>query len=125
MNILVADDSDFIRASIIKSLQKIDKLDIFFEAKDVNQAIDLVKKFQPEIVLIDIKMPGGNGFDVLKAVKEQKEKSLTIMLTNYTFPHYKDKSLNEGADFFFDKATDFDKVFSIIDDYSQQTSITN
>lgn len=125
MNILIADDSAFIRVSIIKSLQSMKNIDNIYEATDVSMAIDMLNQYKPEISLIDIKMPGGSGFDVLKVAKEKEINSLSIMLTNYTFKHYENKSKEVGADYFFDKGLDFDKVFEIIDNYSGNKAAEN
>ena len=125
MNIMVADDSVFIRTTIIKSLQSIKNVDNIYEADDVQSAIDVLKRYKPDISLIDIKMPGGNGFDVLKVAKEKEINSLSIMLTNYTFKHYENKSKDAGADYFFDKAMDFEKVCRIIETFDDKKAMGN
>ncbi|MFH1052337.1 MAG: response regulator transcription factor [bacterium] len=117
MNILIADDSDIIRATITKSLQTMKNIDTIYEANDVPRAIEMLRQHKPDIALIDIKMPGGSGFDVLKVAKQVDINSLSIMLTNYTFKHYQNKSFDGGADYFFDKALEFEKVFVTINEY--------
>ncbi len=117
MKVLIADDSEVIRTAIIKSLQKLKNIDTMYEAKEVPQAIEILNKYKPDIALIDIKMPGGSGFDVLKAAKQKDMNCLAIMLTNYTFKHYENKSMANGADYFFDKALDFEKVFATISEF--------
>lgn len=123
MNILIADDSEIIRESIIKSLLSMKNIDKIYEADNVPNAIELLNTIKPDISLIDIKMPGGSGFDVLKVAKQKEINSLSIMLTNFTFKHYENKSIEAGADYFFDKALDFDKVFTVIDEFINNKAI--
>jgi DNA-binding response OmpR family regulator len=61
-------------------------------------------------VILDIRMPGGSGMDVLQAIKREKQAPMVIMLTNYPYPQYRKKCLGLGADYFFDKSTEFEKV---------------
>lgn len=46
-----------------------EKVNILAEADDVDSAVEVIKKHQPDIVFLDIKMPGGNGFDVLTKIE--------------------------------------------------------
>jgi PAS domain S-box-containing protein len=62
-------------------------------------------------------MPGGRGFDVLSAIKQQHPRSLAIILTHYPEPQYREHSLKAGADFFFDKSTEFAKVGEALSAY--------
>jgi DNA-binding response OmpR family regulator len=48
--------------------------------------------------------------DVLQALKQGKQAPMVIMLTNYPYPQYRKKCLGLGADYFFDKSTEFEKV---------------
>ena len=70
-------------------------------------------KYKPQIAILDIKVPGGdglkNGIDVLKTVKKSYPTSV-IMLTNHANAKYSMECKQAGADFFFDKSTEFDRV---------------
>ena len=55
-------------------------------------------------------MPGGSGIDVLQEMKKNNQTPLVIVLTNYPYPQYRRKYIEAGADFFFDKSTEFDRV---------------
>ncbi|MCK5742525.1 MAG: response regulator transcription factor, partial [Chlorobi bacterium] len=70
MEILIADDSEMIRDSLKKLLASIKGIDKIDEAEDVPHAIERVRKLHPDMLILDIKMPGGNGFDVLEAAKK-------------------------------------------------------
>ena len=62
------------------------------------------------MVILDIRMPGGSGIDVLKRVKQGEVTPMVIILTNYPYPGYRQKCLQAGADFFLDKSTEFDQI---------------
>jgi len=66
--------------------------------------------------LLDIKMPGGSGFDILKAAKSKPNPPLVIMLTNYATDSYRNRALKDGADYFFDKSTDYEFLLRIINE---------
>ena len=85
-------------------------LKVVGQAGDCHEAMTLVDALRPEVVVLDIRMPGGSGIDVLKHVKRQRPAPVVIMLTNYLFPQYRARCLAAGADFFFDKSTELDQV---------------
>ncbi len=55
-------------------------------------------------------MPGGNGIDVLRKVKQMTPAPKVIMLTNYAYAQYRKESREASADFFLDKSTEFDQI---------------
>lgn len=79
-------------------------------AEDVAGAIRMIRKLKPDVVILDIMMPGGNGVDVLKNIKQDKPPPMVIILTNYPYPEYRQKCLHAGANFFLDKTTEFDQI---------------
>jgi DNA-binding NarL/FixJ family response regulator len=112
MKILIVDNFPQIRGSLRNLLSTLNNVEIIGEAQDVPGAINLVKKLQPDIVILDINIPGGSGFDVLKELK--KKAALAIVLTSYSSPPFRQKAQKEGAEFFFDKSTEFEKVVEVI-----------
>jgi DNA-binding NarL/FixJ family response regulator len=70
-------------------------------------------------------MPGGSGIDVLSKIKKDRSAPMVIVLTNYPYPQYRKKCMDCGADFFFDKSTEFGKVIEVIESMAGQSkSIT-
>ena len=67
-------------------------------------------------------MPGGSGIDVLREIKQNNQTPLVIVLTNYPYPQYRRKCMDAGADFFFDKSTEFDKVTEVLKQLKQNQS---
>jgi nitrogen regulation protein NR(I) len=78
--ILVVDDDKSIRYSLKRMLEE--KYSIF-TAQNGEEALDRIKKGSPDLTIMDIKMPGRNGIDVLKEIKSIDPKSLVIIMTAY------------------------------------------
>jgi DNA-binding response OmpR family regulator len=59
-------------------------------------------------------MPKGSGADVLLDIKKLNPTPMVIMLTNYPHPENRKKCMERGADYFFDKSTEFQNVLSVL-----------
>ena len=114
MKVLIVDDSSLIRERLRDLLTELPGIEIIGEAQDKPEAIDSVQKLNPDVVILDICMPNGNGIDVLQDIKKNGPSRQVIVLTNYTNPYYQQKCTTAGADFFFDKATDFEKITEVL-----------
>jgi DNA-binding NarL/FixJ family response regulator len=112
MKLFIADDSVQIRKRLIEMLSELPEVEVTGEAGDAPEAIREIRRLDPDMVILDIRMPGGNGIDVLREIKEKSHPAI-IMLTNYPYPQYRKKCMDLGADYFFDKATDFEKVVEV------------
>jgi len=94
-------------------IDELGRFDVVGIAKTAPEAIDGVAELLPDVLLLDMAMPGGNGLDVLQTVKQGKSAPLIIVLTNY--PAYRQRSLDAGADFFFDKSAEFDQFLLLLE----------
>ncbi|MGI9534545.1 MAG: response regulator transcription factor [Thermodesulfobacteriota bacterium] len=110
MNVLIVDDSQVIQDSLFNMLSLIDGVNSIKKAEDVENAILYTREFKPEVLILDIRIHGGSGIDVLKEVKKNKPSPKVIMLTNYPYSQYKKKCFDEGADYFLDKSTEFSEI---------------
>ena len=71
--VLIIDDENPTREFIRKMLESFDlNLDIYTDAENVQSGIEAIERIKPDIVLLDIQMPDGNGFDVLKSVSHKQ-----------------------------------------------------
>jgi DNA-binding NarL/FixJ family response regulator len=114
MKVFIADDSFEVRQRLIAMLSDLKKIDTFGQAGTVQEAIAAIPTLNPDIVILDIRMPGGSGIDILKTIEKKNHSPVIIMLTNYPLSQYMERCLNAGADFFLDKSSDFEKVIDII-----------
>jgi DNA-binding NarL/FixJ family response regulator len=113
MKTFIADDSLNVRKGLIAMLSQIEGIEITGQAGNVHDAIDSIQALEPDVVILDIKMPGGSGVDVLRHIKKEQPSTVVIILTNYPYPQYRQECMDEKADFFFDKSIESEKVIKV------------
>lgn len=91
-------------------LSKLKGVEVVGQAEDGRQAIDSIRKLKPDAVVLDIQMPNGSGIDVLQNIKKEELAPIVVILTNYSYSQYRKRCMDAGADFFFDKSTEFDEA---------------
>ena len=110
MRVFVADDSAAVRERILALLEEIPGVEIVGHAEDALAARVLVTALRPDVVILDINMPGGSGVEVLHDIKSVSHPPRVIMLTNHSQPQYRHECLAAGAEVFLDKSTEFEKL---------------
>lgn len=114
MKVFIVDDSAVVCERLIGMLTELAEIEIAGQAQNAQDAIQSIRKLKPDVVILDIRMPGGNGIEVLKEIKKDKPAPLIIILTNYPYSQYRKKCMEGGADFFFDKSTEFQEVIEVL-----------
>jgi DNA-binding NarL/FixJ family response regulator len=115
IRMVIVDDSNVVRQHLIELLMETARVEIVGEVDDAPQALDRIRALKPQVVILDIRMPHGSGLDVLRSLKQESPEIVVIMLTNYPYQQYRDSCLAAGADFFFDKSTEFDRITGVIE----------
>jgi DNA-binding NarL/FixJ family response regulator len=75
------------------------------EAVDGEDALDKIETLSPHLVFMDIKLPGQNGLEVTREIKERYPWIRVIILTSYDLPEYREAAENYGADYFLSKGS--------------------
>ncbi|MFW9972598.1 MAG: response regulator transcription factor [Candidatus Odinarchaeota archaeon] len=120
MRLFIADDSTILRERLIDILSEIKGIEFVGQEGNVSNVLDAVVKIKPDIVILDIRMPGGNGIKVLDTIKKKIENPpIVIMFTNFPDLQYRKKCFDAGADYFFYKSTEFEKLIDVIRESSQ------
>jgi len=114
MRVYVVDDSPLVRERLVALLSEIDGIDVIGTADNAEDGICGIAREKPDVAILDIRMPSGSGISVLEAVKKGDEPPTVIMLTNYPYPQYRKKCLETGADYFFDKSSEFHRVNEVL-----------
>src|SRR5678816_2338230 len=101
---LIADDHALVRAGIRALVEKIKGVTVVAEAGTGTEAKELIANLKPDLVLLDITMPDGNGFDVLLYVQTNLPQTRVIVLTVHEAGEYAIRALREGAAGFLPKS---------------------
>jgi two-component system, OmpR family, response regulator len=115
--VFVVDDSAIVRERLITLLTEVPNVTIAGEAEMARDAIAGIQRHRPDVVVLDISMPGGSGIQVLETVKKDKPAPMVIMLTNFDHPQYRQRCMQLGADHFLDKSNNFERVIEIVRDF--------
>ena len=89
---LIIDDEQLARQRLIRLLKPFDDIDIAGEAANGLEALSLIGKLKPELIFLDIEMPGLNGFEML----ERLTQPLKVVFTT-AYDHYAIKAFEEGS----------------------------
>ena len=116
MKIVIADDSSLMRDRIKSLLNSINDISMVYEAKNGVEALQLIMEKEPDLAILDIRMPELNGIEVLKKIRELKMKVKVCILTSYPYPQYRKRCLEAGADYFLSKIEDFEEIEIVITD---------
>jgi DNA-binding NarL/FixJ family response regulator len=119
--VFIVDDSPVVRERLATLLSDLPSVEIIGQAEIAFEAISATRRLKPDVMLLDISMPGGSGIHVLEMVKKERPAPLVIMLTNFAHEQYRQKCLQLGADYFFDKSTEFEKVLSVLNPVQEAT----
>jgi two-component system invasion response regulator UvrY len=111
LRIVIADDSALIRDYIRQSLSKVPGVVAVGEAVDGAQAFWLYHQMEPNVLVLDLNMPGTNGLEVLEAIRKRDKETIIIMFSADPTLTMRDACLSAGANFYLDKA----ELSSLID----------
>jgi CheY-like chemotaxis protein len=114
VSVLVVDDSAIIRSRLRALLAEDDHICCVGEAESRAEAWTLFQQLRPEVVLLDLCLPDGNGLALLCRIKQAAPSCLVIVLTNSCEPIFRQESQRCGADHFLHKSTEFDRVTPLL-----------
>ncbi|MEQ9569594.1 MAG: response regulator transcription factor [Longimicrobiales bacterium] len=122
LGVLVADDSVLVRNRLIPYLREIDGVGEIREAGTGSEALREIFARPPDILVLDVRMPGGTGLDVLDTLRsEDALPALVVVWTNFAHTHTRHRALAAGAHGFFDKSTQFQDMLLAIEAFIGST----
>ncbi|MFV1997988.1 MAG: response regulator [Acidiferrobacterales bacterium] len=95
--VLIADDHPIFREGLKHILESLAWLKVVGEADNGESALILIDRLQPDIVILDIAMPGQDGLSVLGKTMEQRPEQIVIIVTSYDDKAYLDRAMDLGA----------------------------
>lgn len=118
MKVLLVEDSILIRNTLIEILNSNGNLTVNGMAGTQNNAINLLDEQQFDMLLVDIELAEGNGFEVIRHTLRANypfKPPVLIMLTNHANTQYRKLAKELGVNYFFDKSMDFDLAIETIE----------
>ena len=114
MQIFIVEDSPVVRARLVELLGSIPGASIAGEASTAAAAIGRILEQRPDVVVLDLNLGDGSGFDVLRAVCRVAPEIDFYMLSNFAAYPYRQLAERLGARRFFDKSKEFQRVRDLI-----------
>jgi DNA-binding NarL/FixJ family response regulator len=95
--IVLADDHELVRAGIRSILETFPSVRVEAEAGDGKQALELVRRLRPDVLLLDISLPGLNGLEVVERIQKLGLNTRILMLSMHSGPEYVARAIQSGA----------------------------
>lgn len=114
ITVLIADDEPVARAGIRALLALADDIEIVGEAKDGYEAEELIPKLRPQVLLLDLKMPGLHPWEIEKWVREKYPEIITLVLTSHDRDAYLASMMDAGVKGYLCKKESAQRLISAI-----------
>jgi DNA-binding NarL/FixJ family response regulator len=114
MRVVIADDSPLVVERIAEFLRKIPRVEVVGQAADVPGTLECIRNVRPDIVILDLQMPGGSGLEILRAIRPDHPRLIVLVCTNFAYRQYREECLAAGANYFLDKSAEFEKIPAIL-----------
>ena len=97
IRIVIADDHNLIRQSIVSLLEQVEDIEVVGEAADGHETLKLTQRKRPDIVMVDIAMPLMNGIETTRQIREMATDTHVIILSMYSDEDVVRQALRSGA----------------------------
>ena len=116
IRVCLVEDSSLVRLRLASMLRDLWDVEQVFEAATVAEARRLLPRVKPHLVVVDMRLPDGDGLEVVAAAKGLAPRPAVVVLTNYGYDQLRSTCLEAGADEFLDKRAEFDRLPAIVAD---------
>jgi DNA-binding NarL/FixJ family response regulator len=113
IRLLIADDHEVVRSGL-KTLLSGSDINVVAEAASGNEALRMAKESQPDVMLLDIRMPDGDGLSALQQIKQEHPELPVLMLSTYDNPTYVSRAVTLGASGYILKGSGREKLLQSI-----------
>jgi DNA-binding NarL/FixJ family response regulator len=116
LRVFIVEDSPLIRDRLLEDIGNDALVRVVGCADSEQDAVVSIEREHPDAVIVDISLRDGNGLGVIRQVRRKfpRQRLCIAVLTNYAYPDLRRKSMECGADYFFDKAEEYERVGELI-----------
>ena len=122
MQVFLVEDSPMVRQRLEALLTEVPGTEIVGRAAGAQIAIRDILETKPDLVVLDVQLAEGSGFDVLRALHAQAPELDVVMLSNYSSDPYRQIAERFGARAFFDKTREFERVRDALAQFAPSTT---
>ncbi len=122
IRVLLVDDHAMMRQGLVSLLQSQPDIDLAGEASDGRMAIDMTRSLRPDVVLMDVGMPGMNGIEATRSIHREMPEVRVIGLSMYAENATREAMLRAGASRYLTKDGAVDELLAAIRDHPAATS---
>ena len=114
LQVVIIDDSVVIRQRLVGLLEETAGVHLAGVATDGHEGLETILRLQPDVVILDIRMPGMSGIELLECLQGKEVSPTIVVLTNFPYPAYRKRCQELGAEYFFDKSTEFAAAVEVL-----------
>lgn len=114
IKVLLVDDHDLVRVGIKSLLEDVSGIEVIGEASSGEEAVQMTRKLHPDVVLMDVKMPGMGGLEATKRILRADENVKVLAVTVYGEEPYPSRVLQAGAVGYLTKGADVKEMVQAI-----------
>jgi two-component system, NarL family, response regulator DevR len=97
LRVMLVDDHEIVRQGLRSLLEAVGDIEVVAEADNAARAVFLANEQQPDVVIMDVRMPGGSGVEACRAIRDDNPDAQVIMLTSYSDDEALFNSIMAGA----------------------------
>ncbi len=113
IRVVLVDDSAVVRERIAALLTAQPGVEVVGQATEALGGLAFCQALRPDVMILDIGLPGPSGIELLKAIKQQNQAPVVVMLTNHNSQQMRSKCFELGAEFYFYKPDEFEKAIEV------------
>jgi DNA-binding NarL/FixJ family response regulator len=114
IRVLIADDHLVVREGLVVMLQSTGEFEIVGQAVDGKEAIQLAERLHPDVVLVDVQMPGVGGIEATRQIKERVPTAQVVILSTFDQDEYIYRSIQAGAKGYVLKDSGLDELLAVV-----------
>jgi two-component system response regulator DevR len=114
LRVFLVEDTIPIRQRMAARFGAIDGVEIVGEAEESGAALIGIDTTRADVVVLDLRLTGGTGMELLHSLEHSTSRVITIVLTNHSSAGFRQACLAAGAQYFFDKTSEFDLACNTI-----------
>ncbi len=114
IKILIVDDHELVRTGMIRMLADVAEVEVIGQASTGEEALDLTRNLKPDVVLMDIRMPGIGGLEATRMLKQRHPEVKIIAVTACEDEPFPSRLMQAGASVYLNKGTDLAEILLAI-----------